>query len=51
MANALAFRITTTSFDDDYAPSHSSRATTNFANLARGEHRQQNLRNALNMID
>ncbi|EJL6400206.1 DUF1852 domain-containing protein, partial [Vibrio navarrensis] len=28
-----------------------TRITTNFANLARGEHRQENLRNALKMID
>ena len=51
MANEFAFRITTTRFDEDYAPSTNSRATTNFANLARGEHRQQNLRSALAMID
>ena len=51
MANEFTFTITTTRFDEDYAPSESSRATTNFANLARGEHRQQNLRNALTMID
>lgn len=51
MANEFRFRITTTRFDEDYTPSESSRATTNFANLARGEHRQQNLRNALTMID
>jgi len=51
MANEFTFSITTTRFDEDYAPSNSSRATTNFANLARGEHRQQNLRNALTMID
>lgn len=51
MANEFTFNITTTRFDEDYAPSDSSRATTNFANLARGEHRQQNLRNALTMID
>ena len=51
MANEFAFRITTTPFDEDYAPSESSRITTNFANLARGEHRQQNLRNVLAMID
>ena len=51
MANEFAFRITTTRFDEDYAPSASSRATTNFANLARGEHRRENLRNALTMID
>lgn len=51
MANEFTFRITTTRFDEDYAPSDRSRITTNFANLARGEHRQQNLRNALTMID
>ena len=51
MANEFTFKITTTPFDEHYAPSESSRATTNFANLARGEHRQQNLRNALTMID
>ncbi|MBN9195239.1 MAG: DUF1852 family protein, partial [Microbacterium sp.] len=51
MANEFAFHIATTRFDEDYSPSDSSRLTTNFANLARGEHRQQNLRNALTMID
>jgi hypothetical protein len=51
MANAFTFHVTTTRFDEDYTPSDSSRATTNFANLARGEHRRQNLRNALAMID
>ncbi len=51
MANDFTFSITTTRFDEDYSPSDTSRATTNFANLARGEHRQQNLRNAMTMID
>lgn len=51
MAHYFTFRITTTRFDEDYSPSNDSRITTNFANLARGEHRQQNLRNALTMID
>ncbi len=51
MAKEFRFSITTTRFDEDYAPSERSRATTNFANLARGEDRQQNLRNALTMID
>ncbi|MGO2745991.1 putative oxygenase MesX [Microbacterium sp.] len=51
MTNECAFRISTTRFDEDYAPSSNSRSTTNFANLARGENRQQNLRNALTMID
>jgi len=51
MANEFTFNISTTRFDEDYAPSENSRITTNFANLARGEHRQQNLRNALTMIE
>ncbi|MFC7926226.1 DUF1852 family protein [Microbacterium laevaniformans] len=51
MANDIAFSITTTRFDEDYAPAAHSRVTTNFANLARGAGRRQNLRNALAMID
>ncbi|PCN48685.1 hypothetical protein Csp2054_06230 [Curtobacterium sp. 'Ferrero'] len=51
MTNDPSFSITRTRFDEDYSPADSSRLTTNFANLARGEQRQQNLRNALGMID
>lgn len=51
MTDDFTFSISTTRFDEDYSPSDNSRITTNFANLARGEHRQQNLRNALTMID
>ncbi|MGN6324872.1 putative oxygenase MesX [Pseudolysinimonas sp.] len=51
MTNDFDYRITTTRFDEDYAPAETSRITTNFANLARGEHRQENLRKALTMID
>ncbi|WP_324013008.1 DUF1852 domain-containing protein [Microbacterium sp. JZ70] len=51
MASAFEFSITTTPFDEDYTPSESSRITTNFANLARGERRQENLRSTLTMID
>ncbi|GAB3598566.1 putative oxygenase MesX [Microbacterium tumbae] len=51
MTNECAFRISTTRFDEEYSPSSSSRSTTNFANLARGENRRQNLRTALAMID
>lgn len=51
MTNDITFSITTTAFDEHYAPSSASRITTNFANLARGENRQQNLRNALAMIN
>ncbi|EWH09580.1 hypothetical protein DS2_12133 [Catenovulum agarivorans DS-2] len=38
-------------FDEHYQPSDNTRITTNFANLARGASRQQNLRNALRMIN
>lgn len=51
MTDDFAFSITTTRFDERYAPSEDSRITTNFANLARGPHRQENLRGALTMID
>jgi hypothetical protein len=51
MANDFTFSVSATRFDEHYAPSSLSRATTNFANLARGERRQENLRNALAMID
>ncbi len=51
MADEFTFSISTTRFDEDYSPSQTSRITTNFANLARGEHRRENLRNALTMID
>ena len=51
MTTDISFSISTTRFDEDYTPSSNSRTTTNFANLARGEKRQQNLRNTLAMID
>lgn len=47
----FTFSIRTTRFDEDYAPASGSRITTNFANLARGDHRRENLRRALTMID
>ncbi|RKT31923.1 uncharacterized protein DUF1852 [Microbacterium sp. AG1240] len=46
-----AFFVERTRFDVDYRPSGNTRITTNFANLARGESREQNLRRALRMID
>ena len=49
--NAFNFSIRKACLDENYQPSDSTRITTNFANLARGESRQQNLRNALRMID
>ncbi len=51
MADEFTFTTTSTRFDEDYEPSSTSRVTTNFANLARGEQRRQNLRRALTMID
>lgn len=49
--NDFTFTIKRIRFDEHYQPSDSTRLTTNFANLARGERRQQNLRNALTMIN
>jgi len=51
MTKELAFSLKTLRFDENYQPSDSTRITTNFANLARGTSRQQNLRNTLGMID
>jgi len=51
MSREFTFRIKSTRFDEDYRPSESTRITTNFANLARGESREDNLRNTLRMID
>ncbi|WP_285034824.1 putative oxygenase MesX [Plantibacter sp. ME-Dv--P-095] len=51
MTNEFTFSTTITSFDEDYSPAESSRITTNFANLARGARRKENLRTALAMID
>ncbi|MDH0863986.1 DUF1852 domain-containing protein [Mitsuaria sp. GD03876] len=51
MSNDFAFSIKTLCFDEHYQPAESTRTTTNFANLARGEQRQENLRNTLRMID
>lgn len=51
MNSAFNFSIKKISFDENYNPSATTRTTTNFANLARGESRQQNLRNTLKMIN
>lgn len=51
MNNDFSFTIKCISLDENYQPSNSTRITTNFANLARGESRRENLRNALKMID
>lgn len=51
MNEELTFNLKSICFDENYQPSDSTRITTNFANLARGASRQQNLRNTLRMID
>ncbi|NLY34562.1 MAG: DUF1852 domain-containing protein [Alcaligenaceae bacterium] len=51
MSKKFAFNIKRICFDENYHPSDDTRITTNFANLARGESRQENLRNTLRMID
>ncbi|EHZ2548548.1 DUF1852 domain-containing protein [Vibrio vulnificus] len=51
MNNDFTFAIKRIRFDENYQPSDNTRITTNFANLARGQRRQENLRNALRMID
>ena len=51
MNEAFTFSIKSIRFDEHYHPSENTRITTNFANLARGKSRQENLRNTLRMID
>ncbi|MNO78817.1 hypothetical protein D3C76_699700 [compost metagenome] len=47
----FSFSIKSIRFDEHYQPSEKTRLTTNFANLARGASRQENLRSTLKMID
>lgn len=51
MSKDFACSIKRIRFDENYQPAESTRLTTNFANLARGEQRQENLRKTLSMID
>lgn len=51
MSNEFTFSIKRICFDEDYRPSDNTRITTNFANLARGERRRENLRDTLTMIN
>lgn len=50
-SNDFNFFIKRIRFDEHYQPSEKTRLTTNFANLARGVSRQENLRSTLQMID
>ncbi|HEY0122547.1 MAG TPA: DUF1852 domain-containing protein [Rhizobium sp.] len=47
----FTFCLKSQRLNENYHPTENTRITTNFANLARGENRQENLRNALRMID
>lgn len=49
--SGLTFTISSIPFDEEYRHAENTRSTTNFANLARGDSRQENLRNTLRMID
>lgn len=51
MSQLFTYNIKSVCFDENYHPSDNTRLTTNFANLARGESRQENLRNTLNMMN
>jgi hypothetical protein len=51
MSQPFDFTVKRIRFDENYQPSDNTRITTNFANLARGPKRQENLRHALRMID
>lgn len=52
MTTNFECRVHTLEFDENYQPDdQSTRLTTNFANLARGENRKENLQNAIAMIN
>ena len=51
MKQDFAFKLKTIPLDEHYRPSETTRTTTNFANLARGKRRKENLRNTLEMIN
>lgn len=51
MTTNFTFSLKSTNFDENYIPEDKTRITTNFANLARGDSRQQNLHNTLTMIN
>lgn len=47
----FTFSIEKFIFDENYQPSNKTRLTTNFANLARGENRKENLRRTIQMMN
>jgi hypothetical protein len=51
MNKEFRFSIKQQAFDENYCPKDNTRLTTNFANLARGEKRRENLNNAIRMMN
>jgi len=51
MSTAYSFALEAIPFDESYRPCEQTRLTTNFANLARGPRREQNLHDVRAMID
>lgn len=51
LAPEISFSISRLSFNEDYTPVETTRATTNFANLARGASRKENLQKTLQMMN
>ena len=49
--NDITFKLKSILLSENYIPSVSTRTTTNFANLARGTNRKENLRNTIRMIN
>ena len=47
----ISYNVRRTLFDENYCPGDATRLTTNFANLARGKNRRENLQNTVKMID
>lgn len=51
ISNNFTFALKHIYFNENYIPSSNTRATTNFANLARGGSRKKNLQNTIKMIN
>ena len=51
MTSAFKYSVREIDFDENYQPADNTRITTNFANLARGKRRRENLRDTLVMIN
>lgn len=51
MTTQFQCQVKTITFDENYTPAESTRLTTNFANLARGDNRKENLQNCIRMIN